>query len=413
MKKFNQFMAEANICSVCNSEPCTCPGGDNHITESDAAWAAAEAKRKEQEAKKALTKKDASTVDKIRAMMAKEKMKEEVEIEEANTPSDADLHKTLGPTKNMQQGVDALKKKHGMSDDEAKKHIRRLMGMKEEAEMEEGLQQTLRKFVPGYAKKQIDKKMDDQKFGKRDVDKDANYWRYKKVQDKLKKEEVTMNEAKDEQEYGYEGAMAMTQLKTLTRHAEHMMGMMKEDTDLPEWVQSKITLATDYVQTAHDYLMSEMNEELSKSAEQIDELSKSTLGSYIRKASGNAASATRAAGVEAGARGPKRFANMDSKEKRAEKRLSGVSKAVDRLAKEDVEENYVSHAQRKAVWAARNDEKMKKEDMHTDKKEDPPFDGPYSKKKVATPGKQGYGMSAARHLARQALQKVADKQKNK
>lgn len=343
-------MTEANICSVCNSEPCTCPGGDNHITESDAAWAAAEAKRKEQEAKKALTKKDASTVDKIRAMMAKEKMKEEVEIEEANTPSDADLHKTLGPTKNMQQGVDALKKKHGMTDDQAKKHIRRLMGM---------------------------------------------------------------NEAKDEQEYGYEGAMAMTQLKTLTRHAEHMMGMMKEDTDLPEWVQSKITLATDYVQTAHDYLMSEMNEELSKSAEQIDELSKSTLGSYIRKASGNAASATRAAGVEAGARGPKRFANMDSKEKRAEKRLSGVSKAVDRLAKEDVEENYVSHAQRKAVWAARNDEKMKKEDMHTDKKEDPPFDGPYSKKKVATPGKQGYGMSAARHLARQALQKVADKQKNK
>ena len=79
MKKFNQFTAESNTCPICNSEPCTCPGGDNHITESDAAWAAAETKRKEQEAKKALTKKDASTVDKIRAMMAKEKMKEEVD----------------------------------------------------------------------------------------------------------------------------------------------------------------------------------------------------------------------------------------------------------------------------------------------------------------------------------------------
>ena len=73
--------------------------------------------------------------------------------------------------------------------------------------------------------------------------------------------EETVEEAKDEQEYGYEGAMAITQLKTMMRHAEHMMGMMEEDTDLPEWVQSKITLATDYVQTAHDYLMSEMNEE--------------------------------------------------------------------------------------------------------------------------------------------------------
>lgn len=56
------------------------------------------------------------------------------EVAEAKTPSDVALHKTLGPTKNMQQGVEALKKKHGMSDDEAKKHVRRLMGMKEEVE---------------------------------------------------------------------------------------------------------------------------------------------------------------------------------------------------------------------------------------------------------------------------------------
>lgn len=63
--------------------------------------------------------------------------------------------------------------------------------VKEEVEqIDEGLQQTLRKYVPGYAKKQIDKKMDAGKFGRDDVAKDANYWRYKKVQDKLKKEEV-------------------------------------------------------------------------------------------------------------------------------------------------------------------------------------------------------------------------------
>jgi hypothetical protein len=54
----------------------------------------------------------------------------------------------------------------------------------------EGLPQTLRKVVPGYAKREIDKKMDDQKFGKTDVDKDANYYRYKKIQDKLKEQGV-------------------------------------------------------------------------------------------------------------------------------------------------------------------------------------------------------------------------------
>ena len=77
-----------------------------------------------------------------------------------------------------------------------------------------------------------------------------------------------MNEAKDEREYGYEGDMAITQLKTICRNAENLMKMMKPDTDLPEWVQSKITKSEDYISTAHDYLASEMNEE----AEQLDEL---------------------------------------------------------------------------------------------------------------------------------------------
>ena len=54
----------------------------------------------------------------------------------------------------------------------------------------EGLPQTLRKVVPGYAKREIDKKMDAGKFGKTDADKDANYWRYKKIQDKLKEQGV-------------------------------------------------------------------------------------------------------------------------------------------------------------------------------------------------------------------------------
>jgi hypothetical protein len=70
-------------------------------------------------------------------------------------------------------------------------------------------------------------------------------------------------EAKDPKEYGYEGDMAMNQLQTIMRHAEYLIDMMKPDTDLPEWVQSKITLAADYIQTSCDYMTSEMKEETS------------------------------------------------------------------------------------------------------------------------------------------------------
>jgi hypothetical protein len=82
-----------------------------------------------------------------------------------------------------------------------------------------------------------------------------------------------MQEAKDPKEYGYEGDMAMNQLKTLVRCAEMIEDCLKPDTDLPEWVQSKITLATDYIQTAADYLYSEteMNESLTEEIEHIDE----------------------------------------------------------------------------------------------------------------------------------------------
>lgn len=46
-------------------------------------------------------------------------------------------------------------------------------GEESEEGVAEGLPQTLRKFVPGYAKREIDKKMDAGKFGKTDADKDA------------------------------------------------------------------------------------------------------------------------------------------------------------------------------------------------------------------------------------------------
>lgn len=72
--------------------------------------------------------------------------------------------------------------------------------------------------------------------------------------------------AKDKREYGYEGDMAMSQLKGIMMHSKQLHDMLKPDTDLPEWVQSKITLAYDYIQTATDYMSTEMNEDIAAGA---------------------------------------------------------------------------------------------------------------------------------------------------
>lgn len=73
-----------------------------------------------------------------------------------------------------------------------------------------------------------------------------------------------------------------------------------------------------------------------------------------------------------------------------------------------IEEGYVSDAQRKAVWASRNDEKTKKEETI-------PFDKPYTKIKGNVKDKSGAvhtPMSRARDLARSALKKSLEKKKD-
>ena len=59
-----------------------------------------------------------------------------------------------------------------------------------------------------------------------------------------------------------DGEMSIHELKQIKAHAEWILEMLKPDTDMPEWVQAKITLAADYLSTACDYLHVEMNEEL-------------------------------------------------------------------------------------------------------------------------------------------------------
>jgi hypothetical protein len=70
--------------------------------------------------------------------------------------------------------------------------------------------------------------------------------------------------AKEKQEYDYEGDMAMSQLKSIIANAQRIHDMLERDTNLPEWVQSKITLAEDYITTAANYMQGEMKEEADK-----------------------------------------------------------------------------------------------------------------------------------------------------
>lgn len=70
-----------------------------------------------------------------------------------------------------------------------------------------------------------------------------------------------ISEDKDSREYDYEGEMVKSQLKSIMMHAERLQNMLDDNTNLPEWVQSKITLAADYIQTATDYMEGEMEKE--------------------------------------------------------------------------------------------------------------------------------------------------------
>jgi len=58
-------------------------------------------------------------------------------------------------------------------------------------------------------------------------------------------------------EYDEEGDMAKTELHTMIRAARKLIGMLDNDDNMPEWTQKKITKATDYVDTAADYIASQ------------------------------------------------------------------------------------------------------------------------------------------------------------
>ena len=65
----------------------------------------------------------------------------------------------------------------------------------------------------------------------------------------------SLNEHLDNFSHG-EGKMALGDLVELADDANDVAAMIQKDTNLPEWVEAKITLSADYINTVKDYLSS-------------------------------------------------------------------------------------------------------------------------------------------------------------
>ena len=135
-------------------------------------------------------------------------------------------------------------------------------------------------------------------------------------------------EAKEKTEYDYEGDMARGQLQSIISNAQRVHDMLEDDTNLAEWVQSKITLAEDYISTVANYMMSEIDEAKdvgdipsgdvnspnlsvkkgkTVASGPIQELSSDLLGRYKKKAGEQASAADKAGDYD---KGNKRFSGI-------------------------------------------------------------------------------------------------------
>jgi hypothetical protein len=81
-----------------------------------------------------------------------------------------------------------------------------------------------------------------------------------RIKDKFKKEDHNPEDPEADYnrgEYDREGDMAKNQLFTINSAAKELYSIIHAEENLPEWVQKKITLAMDYIDTARDYMKSQ------------------------------------------------------------------------------------------------------------------------------------------------------------
>ena len=220
-------------------------------------------------------------------------------------------------------------------------------------------------------------------------------------------------EAKEKTEYDYEGDMARGQLQSVINNAQRVHDMLEDNDNLPEWVQSKITLAEDYISTVANYMMSEIDEEVEQIEEgrpsqrhplEGHEYHKKSDEALVHIAKDAHAAAEAMKGHNTDAENKYRDQANDSATVRHFRKTSGKPdwykkkyglKESFRPMDEPNYNNSIQARQKKANDANK-----------------PPFDGPYKKTPTVVTDKSGakHGpMSRARDLARNAAKKQAGK----
>ena len=203
----------------------------------------------------------------------------------------------------------------------------------------------------------------------------------------VKKRAMQEDASEDPREYDYEGDMVKSDLRSIMANAQRIIDLVKDEQNLPEWCQNKVTLAEDYISTVANYMTAEMNEEVKDEyARKVDK--------YLRKKY-----------------------NKEEVEYLEEKNAPtnpSIWARAKSLARQKIDVYPSAYAN---GWAAKwykskgGGWKSVSEAVEPPKKkEEPPFDPDPPKKKSAVAGKHGIGYSTVRHLARTAMKKQMKEQ---
>ena len=217
-------------------------------------------------------------------------------------------------------------------------------------------------------------------------------------------------EAKEKTEYDYEGDMARGQLQSVINNAQRVHDMLEDNDNLPEWVQSKITLAEDYISTVANYMMSEIDEEVELQEGRPSQRHPLEGHEYHKKS--DEALVHIAKDAHAAAEAMKSH-NTDAENKYRDQANDSATVRHYRKTNGMPEWYKKKYGHMKESFRPMDEPNYNNSIQARQKKADdnkPPFDGPYKKTQGVVTDKSGakHGpMSRARDLARQAAKKQA------
>ena len=141
--------------------------------------------------------------------------------------------------------------------------------------------------------------------------------------------EQGIEEDYDSDEYDQEGEMAKSQAHTIVDAAKELHDMVTTNENLPEWVQKKIALAQEYIDSARDYLKANRPEA---------EMDESALQAYLGK-------------KKYGEKGMKAL-QQAGREGASKEKMAKIRAQHDQLDEVDLEEKAVSRAQQRFMGMA-------------------------------------------------------------